>query len=82
MFRKAKLILTLLLSASKVYADGGGYTYIYNGAVWPEHFPDCKGPNNSPIDLRTPGSNDPFPMVSFKEDNMKGTYTTLLNKRV
>jgi len=82
MFRTTYRVLSLFLSVNLVSAEGGGYTYIQNGADWPDNFPDCKGPNNSPIDLRTPGSIDPHPMVSFTTDKFNKVYTSLLGKKV
>ena len=79
MLRTTYRVLSLFLSVSSVSGEGGGYTYIQNGADWPDHFPDCKGPNNSPIDLRTPGSNDPHPMVSFSTDKFNKAYFQITN---
>ena len=56
MFRTSKRVLLILLSFGYVSADGVEYTYLENGADWPDHYPECSGPNQSPIDLRTTGS--------------------------
>jgi len=45
MFRAPSRVILFLFSLSCVAGEGGKYTYLENGADWPNDFPDCAGPN-------------------------------------
>lgn len=45
MFRTPSRVILLLFSLSCVAGGDLEYTYVENGADWPNDFPDCEGPN-------------------------------------
>ena len=86
---KISFALLLLLSSSQneVQATAKKYSYLLNGADW-KYDPDtkCSSTHQSPIDLRSSLSNDPFPeddgsdLVHTYQDIEKSTVTYDTNK--
>lgn len=68
------LAIACLLGLSQA-ADTVFYNYVYNGADWPETYPGCRGPTQSPIDLSTDRNNTDFKWVPFQLDGYGKRYT-------
>ena len=72
-------VLLLLLEIPSNFSHAAEYSYKKNGDDWPEKYPECAGPTQSPIDLPALGGNIKINTISYSEDNFVKRYQNPLN---
>ena len=77
--RTISFAIVFLLGIQSSFASEEGFSYEKNGDDWPEKYPECAGPTQSPIDLPALGGNIKINTISYSEDNFVKRYQNPLN---
>jgi len=75
-------LIALLNTHLKVSAADMDFNYLKNGADWPDKYPSCAGPTQSPIDLPTLGGNTKINTITYTADKFVKKYQNPLNAAV
>ncbi len=77
--RTISFAIVFLLGIQSSFASEEGFSYKKNGDDWPEKYPECAGPTQSPIDLPALGGNISITTISYSEDNFVKRYQNPFN---
>lgn len=80
--KTTSLALLVILNITSIFASSDAFSYETNGDDWPEKYPSCAGPTQSPIDLPTLGGNTKITTLSYSEDKFVKQYQNPHNAAV